>query len=797
MTRNEFQSLCRRKIVILDGATGTELIKHGMPGGVCPEAWILDHPEAILAVQRAYFAAGSDIVYVPSFGANAVKLAEFGLAGDTDRINTELARLSRRAAGPGKLIFGDLAPTGKFVRPSGDWPLDEAVKVYRQQVKALLAGGVDGFVVETMMDLQEARAALLAVRENGGEDLPVMISMTFEEGGRTLTGCLPEACLVTLQALGADAFGCNCSTGPADMAKIVARLKPYAEIPLIAKPNAGLPLLRDGKTFFTMDAPHFADHVATLHRAGVNLLGGCCGTTPEHIRLAARAAAGLTPPECGAARRGVIASAREVRQIAPGAPFTVIGERINPTGKKALQAELRAGSTALALTYALEQTEAGAGVLDVNMGLSGIDETGMMLATLQTLAPGIGLPLCIDSTKPETVEAALREYPGRALLNSISLEKERVEKVLPVAAKYGAMLILLPLDDSGVPADAAQRIAVVRQLFPIVRKYGYRREDVAVDALIMAVSAAPEAANAALDFIAWCHDEMKVSTVCGLSNVSFGLPNRGLVNRTFLAMAMARGLNLAIANPMNPDLMQTLRAGEALNGRDTRMTRYLAAESEFKAETQAAKAARPPEEEVFLAVCRGDVEHIEARCEAALAAGIEPRTLLDDHLIRGIEEVGKKFESKEYFLPQLLSGADALRRAMKFLEPHLRTDGSGGKKEKFILATVKGDIHDIGKNIVGVMLANAGFEVIDLGKDVPAETILDRAEAENCRLVGLSALMTTTMTEMPKVIEMAKKRGLKLRFIVGGAVVDEEFARAIGAEYARDALATVRLASQS
>ena len=796
MQRKEFQALCARKIVILDGATGTELIKRGMPGGVCPEAWILDHPEAILAVQKAYFAAGSDIVYVPSFGANRVKLAEFGLEQRTAEINTELARLSRRAAGAGKLVFGDLAPTGKFVAPSGDWPFDEAVAVYAEQVRSLLAGGVDGFVIETMMDLQEARAALLAVRENGGEDLPVMVTMTFEEGGRTLTGCLPEACLVTLQALGADAFGCNCSTGPADMAKIVKRLKPYADIPLIAKPNAGLPKLIDGKTFFTMDAPHFADHVAELHAAGVNLLGGCCGTTPEHIRLAAEKAQNFAPPPCGAALRGVVASSREVRQLAPEAPFTVIGERINPTGKKALQAELRAGSTALALTYALEQTEAGAGVLDVNMGLSEIDETGMMLETLRVLAPGVSLPLCIDSTKPETVEAALRNYPGRALFNSVSLEKARVETILPIAAKYGAMLILLPLDDSGVPADAARRIEVVQKLFPIVQKYGYRKEEVAVDALIMAVSAAPGAADAALDFIAWCHNEMKVSTVCGLSNVSFGLPNRGLVNRTFLAMAMARGLNLAIANPMNLDLMQTVRAGEALNGRDARMIRYLASESEFKAEAQAPKAARKPEEEVFLAVCRGDVDHIEAHCEAALAAGIAPRTLLDDFLIRGIEEVGKKFERKEFFLPQLLSGADALRKAMKFLEPRLRTAGGTEKREKFILATVKGDIHDIGKNIVGVMLANAGFEVIDLGKDVPPEVILDRAEKEHCRLVGLSALMTTTMTEMPKVIEMAKARGLNLRFIVGGAVVDDEFAHAIGAEYASDALATVRLASQ-
>lgn len=798
MTRAEFKALCARKMVVLDGATGTELVKQGMPPGVCPEAWILDHSEALTAVQGAYAAAGADIVYVPSFGGNAVKLGEFGLADKTFDINRRLAELSRRATGPETLIFGDLAPTGNFVVPIGEWPFEEAVRIYVEQVRALLAGGVDGFVIETMMDLQEARAALLAIRENGGSDLPVMVTMTFESGGRTLTGCLPEAALAALQALGADAFGCNCSTGPGDMAAVIARIKPYAKIPLIAKPNAGLPLLRDGKTVFTMDAAHFAAHAGALHAAGVNLLGGCCGTTPEHIRLAAEAVHPLPPPECRAAIAGVVASSRQIRVLAPETPFTVIGERINPTGKKALQAELRAGSTELALAYALEQTAAGAGMLDVNMGLSGIDESAMMRATLTALGPGVELPLCIDSTNPETVEAALRLYPGRALLNSISLERERIEKVLPVAAKYGAMLILLPLDDHGVPDDCAGRVAIVRQLAEIVRGYGYDRSEVAVDALVMAVSAAPEAADAALQFIRWCRYEFGVNTVCGLSNVSFGLPNRGLINRSFLAMAMAQGLNMAIANPMNEDLMQTIRAGEALTGCDARMTRYLAAESGSEAPGAAPgrpREAKTPEEEVFQAVCRGDADHVVAHCEAALAAGMEPKALLDDCLVKAIEVVGDKFERKEFFLPQLLSGADALRRAVTFLEPKLRAAGAAAaKREKIILATVKGDIHDIGKNIVAVMLANAGFDVIDLGKDVPGETILDRAAAEQCRLVGLSALMTTTMTEMPKVIEMARQRGMKLRFLVGGAVVDEEFARAIGAEYGRDALATVRLA---
>ncbi|MBE6367016.1 MAG: 5-methyltetrahydrofolate--homocysteine methyltransferase [Lentisphaerae bacterium] len=801
MTRNEFRQWCSEAVRILDGATGTELIKQGMPSGVAPELWVSEHPEAITLVQQAYASAGSDIVYTPTFGGNEIKLAEFGLADRAFELNKRLAEISIQAVRHlGVRVFGDMAPTGKFVEPSGELAFEDAVSIFKHQAEALAAADVDGFVIETMMDLQEARAALIAVREVA-PDAPVMVTLTFDSSQRTLTGCTPEAALVTLQSLGADAFGCNCSTGPADMAKLLSSIKQYAQIPLIAKPNAGLPMLKDGKTVFNMNDKMFAEYVPQLLDSAVNLLGGCCGTTPQHI---AAAAAAVRQQKSWQLQRGsaagVISSNRKVHAMRYDGNFTVIGERINPTGKKALQAELRSDSTTMALQFALEQQSAGAQVLDVNMGLSGVDEKALMRKVVLQTVRAVDTPLCIDSTSPEVVEAALRVYPGRALLNSISWEKERIEKVLPIAARYGAMLILLPLSDDGLPEDCAGRIAVLEKLLNEVARYGYALSDVAVDALIMAISAAPAAGNAALDFMSYCHNTLKVNTVCGLSNISFGLPNRMLINRTFLTMAMSRGLNMAIANPMNSDFMATIKAAEAVNGHDPDMRSYLASQSNAQTVPAAAGESNQlaAEEKCYRAILHGDAAAaVKAVAEVLSAGATAPRKLLDDYLLTAIAEVGKKFESKEYFLPQLLAGAEALQQAIKILESSLQDEvSSSGPKEKFIIATVKGDIHDIGKNITALMLRNNGFEVIDLGKDVAAECIVERALAENCRLIGLSALMTTTMSEMPKVIALAQERNLQADFIVGGAVVDAAFAREINAAYAADAMMCVRVAQE-
>ncbi len=795
MTKEDFKKLIGKKIVILDGATGTELIKRGMPQGVCPEQWVLENPQAIVDVQQGYCRAGSDIVYVPSFGGNRCKLEEFGLADKLYEINRGLAELSRQAAG-NKLAFGDLAPTGKFVAPFGEMPFEDAVAIFKEQVKALLDGGVDGFAIETMMDLQEARAALLAVRESC--DLPVIVTMTFGEDGRTLTGNDPLSALITLQALGADAFGCNCSTGPQNMIEIVRALKPYAKIPLIAKPNAGVPRLLNGKTVFGMGPEEFGTFVAEFAVAGANILGGCCGTTPDHIRCQAEAAGKVSPQVPRAVIGGVVASARKTRVIALDQPFAIIGERINPTGKKALQAELREGKLNMVRQFASEQTAKGAALLDVNMGLSGIDEKAMMLKTLEVLAQSCDTPLCLDSTNLEVMEAALRLYPGRALLNSISAEKERIEKMLPVAAKYGAMLILLPLRDEGIPETAAERIEVVKYIYEKAAALGYEKSDICVDGLIMTVSSNQAAAQVSLDLIEWCSREFGVNTVCGLSNVSFGMPQRPLLNTAFLGMAIGRGLNMAIANPSSEEIMAMMLASDVLNGRDRKMTNYVRRYSGVESKPVETATAAEPGPRVYNCVLQGEEDMIEAALRAALDKGLTAKQLVDDFLIPAINRVGEMFEKKEYFLPQLIMSADAMRKGFAVLEPLLQE--GGGKRDvrkRMVLATVKGDIHDIGKNIVGLMLRNYGFEVIDLGKDVPAEVILDEAVRHQVDIIGLSALMTTTMTAMKEVIALAKERKLdNLRFMVGGAVVDQAYADEIGAYYSNDALDAVRVATR-
>ncbi|MFA6930152.1 MAG: homocysteine S-methyltransferase family protein [Lentisphaeria bacterium] len=792
MTRQEFAAIATGRILILDGATGTELIKRGMPSGVSPENWILEHPEAILEVQKNYVAAGSDIIYVPSFGGNRLKLKEFNLADKGLEINRKLAELSRQAA-PQGLIFGDLAPTGQFVEPSGDLPFEESVAIYREQAQGLLAGGVDGFVIETMMDVQEARAALLAIRELC--DLPVMVTLTFEAGKRTLAGNDPVAALVTLQALGADAFGCNCSSGPESMAEIIAMMKPYAKIPLIAKPNAGLPQFRAGQTVFPMGAEEFGSHAATLVAAGASMIGGCCGSSSAHIAALSATARRLAAPSIGAQITGAVSSARAYRVLNPKEPFTVLGERINPTGKKALQAELRAGKLDLVQTYAEEQEKAGAALLEVNVGLSGIDETKMMREAVLLLARSSTLPLCIDTTKPETAEAALRIYPGRALFNSISAEPERLKKVLPLAAKYGAMLILLPLTEAGIPETLEKRCLAVEQILKAAEPYGYSISDVCVDGLVMTISSDPRAAQLTLDLLSWC-SKRGMNTVCGLSNVSFGLPRRDLVNQAFLGMAIGNGLNMAIANPMQTELMDLVRAGDALSGRDPKLQEFCRRYAGSSNAAAPATQELSPNEALLQALLQGNAGGINGILAKALSGGASARELVDHILIPGISEVGARFERKEYFLPQLIMSADVMQAAMAVLQPMLE-EKSSDSKGKILLATVKGDVHDIGKNIVAIMLKNYGFEIFDLGKDVSAESILDTAQRENIRLVGLSALMTTTMMEMKTVIELARQRGQQdLQFMVGGAVLDEAFAQSIGAHYAADALSAVKLAQR-
>jgi 5-methyltetrahydrofolate--homocysteine methyltransferase len=799
MNKIQFKEILLNKVVILDGATGTELQKRGMPAGVCPEQWVLENPDVIKDIQKAYMDAGSDIVYTCTFGANRIKLAEFGLENRTVEINKRLAQLSREAVSPKCYVAGDLASTGRFIKPLGDMPFEECVHIYKEQVQGLLEGGVDLFVIETMMDIQEARAALLAVKESC--DLPVCVSMSFDEGKRTLTGTDPVTALITLQSLGADVVGCNCSTGPAQMVETVSLMKPYAKVPLMAKPNAGLPKLVNGNTVFDMGAEEFGLYSKSLVEAGVNMLGGCCGTSPEYIEKLHQDCLDLKPAAVECKPYSGVTSSRKTVFFGFGTPVAVVGERINPTGKKKLQAELKEGLNHEIRRFALEQVEKGACILDVNVGMPGIDEKETMISTVSLLDGICDAPLCLDSSSPEVLEAALRIYPGRALINSISQEKMKLEKLLPVAAKYGAMFILLPLSDEGVPEKAVQRQDIVKNVFSQAAAYGYQKSDIVVDGLVMTVSSNQEAALETLKLIDWCKREFGCATIVGLSNVSFGLPERGWINTAFLAMAIGKGLDMAIANPSSDLMMSVKMASDVLTMKDVGSRNYISyfnkADNQLPGETHQNSGEKNVGERIYDAVLKGDNQGIPALIEKAVNEKTDPQEIVNRFLIPAINQVGKFFDEKKYFLPQLIQSAETMKAGFDYIKPLLKQDADNADKEDVIivLATVKGDIHDIGKNIVGLMLGNYGFQVHDLGKDVSAQKIVAEARSLSAHIIGLSALMTTTMVEMRKVIKLAREEGLSCKFMIGGAVVDEVYAKEIGADgYSKDAYEAVKLA---
>ncbi|MBP7176388.1 MAG: homocysteine S-methyltransferase family protein [Thermoclostridium sp.] len=789
MTKQEFSEWVKEGIRVLDGATGTELQKMGMPLGVCPEQWVCENPDALLKIQRDYIESGSDILYTCTLGGNPLKLKEFGI-DNAVQINREVAAISKKAAAGKALVAGDIAPTGQLMQPFGDYTFEEIVNVYKQQVQGLLEGGVDLFAIETMMDIQEARAALLAVKESC--DLPAIVTMTFEKGGHTINGTDPLTALVTLQSLGADAVGCNCSTGPKEMLEIIRQMKPYARVPLAAKPNAGLPRLINGKTIFNMNADEFTSYVESFIEAGANLLGGCCGTSPEFIQKIAAVAKGRKCREVEELFSPLMLSSfRKTVFIGKELPLCVIGERINPTGKKKLREELLAGSMDLVTEYAMAQVDEGASVLDVNAGVPGIDEAKTLTEIVSTISTLVQAPLCLDSSSPDALESALRVYPGRALINSVSCEAVKLQKILPIAAKYGAAFILLPVEDSGVPEKAEERIAIIQRVFEQARQYGYTRSDILVDGLVMTIASNQAASMETIKVIRWSSEVFGANTTVGLSNVSFGLPERSWINAAFLAMAAAGGLSAAIMNPGAETLMHVQRACDALTGRDHNSLGYIQA---YSSNTNA-KDGKKQEDPLYNALLDGFVGETTKTVKAALESGLTPGKILDEHLIPAITKVGELYEKKVYFLPQLIQSAEAMKAAMELINPLLQQAGCEVSKGRVVLATVKGDIHDIGKNIVGLMLRNYGFEVFDLGKDVPAEAILEKAQQVQAQIIGLSALMTTTMTEMRRVVQLARQLRSDVKIIIGGAAVDESYANEIGADaYAADAYAAVKKA---
>ncbi len=786
--------LLNNKILVLDGATGTELQKRGMPGGVSPEIWSLENPEVISAIHTDYQKAGAEIVYTSTFGANKIKLKSYGNY-NVGEVNKKLALIAKRAVGNKVLVAGGIGPTGKFVEPFGPLEFEQAVEIFKEQVRGLLAAGVDLFIIETMMDIQEARAALIAVKELTNKF--TMITLTYESDGRTLNGTDPLTALNILQSLGADAIGCNCSAGPRQMIKLIKLMKPYAKVPLIAKPNAGMPKLVRGKTCFDMSPKEFASFAKQLVSAGVSLLGGCCGTTPEHIKKVKEKVSGLKPAARQKKIPSLLSSARESVVLLPAKSFTVIGEKINPTGKKILQKELGEGKTSFIRHLAREQEKAGASLLDVNVGTAGIDEVKTLKSVINMLAVNSSLPLVIDSSNVEAVEAALRVYPGRALINSISGEKGKLKKLLSLAAKYGAMFILLPLKGKSLPKTFAERKKVISDIFKEAKRFGFSKDDIIVDAMALAVSSQPKAAIETLKTINWVSKNIKCNSVVGLSNVSFGLPKRALINGAFLTLAKRKGLSLAIANPSKLKAKYSKLAENLLLNKDKDAKTFLAYFSKASKEKKEVGISLSAEEKISQAIIGGNREDIKEFIREAISSGREASELVHRIMVPAIERVGDLFDRKEYFLPQLIASAEAMKIAFGELEPYLKEeDLSGRKKTIVLLATVRGDIHDIGKNIVALMLKNHGFDVVDLGKDVSVEKIIREIKRHKSSIVGLSSLMTTTMVNMREVIDKVKEQGLNCRFIVGGAVVTRSFARSLGAEYASDSVEAVRVANK-
>ena len=835
MTREKFIDFTKDHIIYLDGATGSNLVKVGMPSGVCPEQWILEHREVMLQLQKEYVQAGTNILYAPTFTANRVKLAEYHLEKNMSSMIHDLVAISKEAAAstPGHPVYvaGDITMTGEQLRPMGKMELEDLIAIYKEQILCLVDAGADLLVVETMMSLAETRAALIAAKEVC--DLPVIATLTFEADGRTLFGTDAKTAAVVLESLGASAIGANCSTGPAQMEGIISDMVSVTTIPIIAKPNAGLPFLdENGTTCYNMEAEEFTEEMQVLVNAGATILGGCCGTTPEFIRQIHDSFS--TETRVTAARRPedirYLTSERITHSFGLEDGFFVVGERINPTGKKALQAQLREGNFEKVIQFAEEQETCGAKVLDINMGMSGIDEKLCMLRALEEVSGVTNLPLSLDSSYVEVLEAALRNYPGRALVNSVSLETEKFEKLLPIVAKYGAMFILLPLSDAGLPKDMEEKKEIIHKIYDRALSLGMRKEDIVVDGLVATVGANPKAALETLETIRYCKSN-GFATICGLSNISFAMPERGFVNTAFLTLAIQSGLTMAIANPSQEMLMSCALATDLLLNKEEAALRYIEyaggvkerreeKEAELSRklallEQQGTKAASTDntevpsavtaskdtpqinemQEKLKTAVLKGNRNGIVKITNEALESGEKPVELLNQVLLPAINLVGEYFDQGKYFLPQLIASAEAMKNSIEVLEPLLQTGNSGEEMPVVVIATVEGDIHDIGKNLVALMLKNHGFHVIDLGKDVPQAKILETAKEHHAEFIALSALMTTTMQRMREIVAAAKQEGITAKIIIGGAVITQEYADEIGADgYSKDAADAVKLA---
>ena len=783
-----------RETVLLDGAMGTMLQAAGLPLGARPEALNLEDPALIESIHARYAAAGSRILCANTFGASAHKLAGSGYT--VEQVVDAAIRCARRAAQPyGSLVALDIGPLGELLEPAGTLPFEEAVEAFAEIVRAGAAAGADLILCETFTDLYELKAALLACRETCG--LPVLASMSFEAGGRTFTGCGVESFAAAARGLGADALGINCSLGPKEilpMARALCGAVP-GDYPVFVKPNAGLP--RADGSGYDITPQLFAMQMKPYRELGLFAAGGCCGTTPDFIRALHRVFDGCAVGREARPLPSVLCTPVQ-RVVVDG--ITVVGERINPTGKKRFQQALREGDMDYVLAQAISQAESGAAVLDVNVGAPGVDEPALMEQVVKALQSVVSLPLQLDSSNAAALERGLRVYNGKPIVNSVNGEQAVLDKLLPLCKKYGAAVVGLTMDEQGIPKTAAGRVAIAARIRDAALAAGIPLEDIYIDCLTLTASAQQEDVMATLDALRACKEELGVRTVLGVSNISFGLPCRPYLNTAFLTMAMYAGLDLAIMNPASEEMMGAVYAYGVLSGRDKQSGRYIARYAGRTMPSQAAQPAAPqasaPEETSaggpYAPLMKAVEQGLKGEAAAhtrALLAGHEPLDLVDHALIPALDAVGAGYEKGTLFLPQLLQSASAAQAAFEEIKAAVAKNGApGASKGKIVLATVKGDVHDIGKNIVRVILENYGFEVLDLGRDVPPEKVVEAVRESGARLVGLSALMTTTLKSMAETIEALHKAKLDCKVMVGGAVLTERYALEIGADwYAKDA----------
>lgn len=787
-----FKSLLKKKIVVLDGAMGTQLQQAGLALGELPEEWNLSRPQTITDIHRAYLNAGADVIYTNTFGANSLKFGD-----RTEEVVTAAVKCAKAACRglKDKFVALDIGPTGKLLKPLGDLDFEDAVKIFGRTIAAGRAAGADLIAIETMNDLYELKAAVLAAGEYGG-GLPVIATGVFGSDCKMMMGASPEAVCALLEGMGVCAVGLNCSLGPREMLPAVEKFVSCASVPVVVKPNAGLPAERDGRTVYDVDEQEFALGMQEIVKAGARVIGGCCGTSPAYIAELSRIAAHTEPKEITEKNLTVISS--YTHAVYFGKEPVIIGERINPTGKKRLKTALKEGDMAYILGEAVSQAERGAHVLDVNVGLPEIDEPAVLERAVCEIQAVTDLPLQIDTSDICAMERAMRRYNGKPLVNSVNGKKEVMDAVFPLVKKYGGAVIALTLDEGGIPATAEGRIEIAKNILKEAAKYGIRKKDIIFDTLAMAVSADGGAAVAALDSLEYLRHSMGVNTSLGVSNISFGLPARDFINGTFFAMALARGLSAAIINPNSQEMIKTYKSFCALSGCDKNCLEYIGYAGTVQTEkivpVQSASAAGVPVGE------RGSLKYcvergLKAEAEAAareLLKTFAPLDVINGQIIPALDEVGKGFENKTLFLPQLLMSAEAASGAFEVIKSAF-AGGGASKNLKIVIATVKGDIHDIGKNIVKTLLENYGFKVYDMGRDVPARVIVDKAKEVGAEVVGLSALMTTTVASMKDTIELLREEYPSCRTLVGGAVLNREYAEMIGAtKYAKDAMESVR-----